>query len=686
VQFVGGGTSRPFGTFDPLNAGTTDLTIIQPVGFDVPANQNATITATVSAPLINFADSTVGDDLQLNVSASLAQAPPVATDVTFTVADLSVAVISTNPATPGGADITILGVTGTGLGSITVQGLQQGSTTITVTAAGYQTRVATVTVVPSGFSWLSGDLATTTFSNPSTLSMRSVRLAPGTLNFVQEQSVRAGLNVDVVVTNSDTNVGTVTSPYLFTGGGTSRPAGTFDPLNAGTADLTIIQPVGFDVPANQNATITATVSAPLINFADPIVGDDLQLEVIASLAQAPPVATDVMFTVGDPSVAVISTNPATPGGADITIPGVTNTGLGNITVQGLQQGNTTITVTAAGYQTRVATVTVDPSGFSWLSGDLATTTFSNPSNLFMRSVRLAPGTLNFAGEQPVRAGLNVNVVVTNSDTNVGTITSPYLFTGGGTSRPSGTFDPLTAGTTDLTIIQPAGFDIPSNQAQTISATVDAPDITISGNLVVGLDLQMNTNISLQVAPPSPTDVTITVASGTIATISDDGLVEGSASITIPNVSGTLVCNCLIQGRSLGSTLITAQAGGYNDGTNNVTVDPSGFTFPFTSSITTTAGGGNTSIQMRSSRLNPVTLNRVNDQSVRGGLTVSVNVSNSNPTAGTLTVNPVVFTPNTFLQTTQFDPDAAGVTIINIQTPPGFSTPSNAQQIDVTVNP
>ena len=90
--------------------------------------------------------------------------------------------------------------------------------------------------------------------------------------------------------------------------------------------------------------------------------------------------------------------------------------------------------------------------------------------------------------------------------------------------------------------------------------------------------------------------------------------------------------------------------------------------------------------MRASRLNPTTLNRVLDQAVRGGLTVSVGMSNSNPTAGVLTINPLVFTPGTAILNTLFDPDAAGVTVISIQTPPGFSTPSGAQQVNVTVNP
>jgi hypothetical protein len=682
--YVGGTVSRVAGSFDPINAGTTDLTVTQPPGFNVPANLNQSITATVTAPLINMADTTVGDDLQVNTFAALAVAPPVPTDVTFTVADPSVAVISTSATTPGGAGITLIGVTGPILGNINIQGLAQGITTITVEAAGYQTRVADVTVTPSGFAFFSSTLSTTTFSPDVGITMRSVRLSPVTGNLAQEQRLRAGFTVDVSVTSSDTNVGTMQSPFQYTGN-VSRVVRLFDPLNAGSTDLDLAQPAGFEIPANAPQQIVVTVTAPAINASNVSVGDDLQVGTSVSLAVAPPVPTDVIFTIADPGIALITTNLNAVGSGTLTLPGVTSANFGLQTIQGLQQGSTTMMIEATGYTTRIVDITVDPSGFGWLSANFSTTTFSTDRAVTMRSVRLNPGTLAFMQEQRLRAGLTVDISAASSDTNVGTITSPLQYTGN-VSRVNGVFDPLTAGTTELTMTQPAGFEIPANINQTITATVNAPDVFMFGNPIVGRDLQVNQTVTLQVAPPAPTDVTISVSSGTIATITRDGTLEGSASITVPNVTSTFVCNCFIQGRGLGSTLLTAQAAGYNDATSNVTVDPSGFTFPFTSSISTTAGAPNTNVQMRSSRLNPMTLNRVTDQAVRGGLTVSVDMSNSNPTAGVLTVNPLIFPPSTFLQNTQFDPAAAGATVITIQAPPGFSTPSSNQQINVTVNP
>jgi hypothetical protein len=67
--------------------------------------------------------------------------------------------------------------------------------------------------------------------------------------------------------------------------------------------------------------------------------------------------------------------------------------------------------------------------------------------------------------------------------------------------------------------------------------------------------------------------------------------------------------------------------------------------------------------------------------------VNVTVTSSNPAAGTITVSPVVFAPNTFSVFTAFDPTApGGVSTITVGTPAGFDTPSNQQQITATVNP
>ena len=67
-------------------------------------------------------------------------------------------------------------------------------------------------------------------------------------------------------------------------------------------------------------------------------------------------------------------------------------------------------------------------------------------------------------------GLTVNVDVTSSDTNVGTITtSPAVFNGGDSFFTT-QFDPAAVGTTTISVVPPSGFNTPSNFRQ-ITATV-----------------------------------------------------------------------------------------------------------------------------------------------------------------------------------------------------------------------
>lgn len=161
--------------------------------------------------------------------------------------------------------------------------------------------------------------------------------------------------------------------------------------------------------------------------------------------------------------------------------------------------------------------------------------------------------------------------------------------------------------------------------------------------------------------------------------------EGSTSLTFTDVSATTVGTVYVQGRSLGTNTMKVQASGYNDGDSSVIVHPSGF-YMYSSSFTTVVSSANTSVQIRSARLHPTTLNVSTDQRIRGGLTVNVGLTNSDDTVGTLTTSTLVFGPDEYLKNTEFDPLAAGTTDINVITPAGFDTPSNKTTITATVNP
>ena len=84
--------------------------------------------------------------------------------------------------------------------------------------------------------------------------------------------------------------------------------------------------------------------------------------------------------------------------------------------------------------------------------------------------RAPTGPLNTSTNQRLRGGFSVDVDVTSSDLGVGTITiSPLMFNANDVFMNTA-FQPIGVGTSIVTVVTPAVFDIPSNNQQ-ITATV-----------------------------------------------------------------------------------------------------------------------------------------------------------------------------------------------------------------------
>jgi hypothetical protein len=95
------------------------------------------------------------------------------------------------------------------------------------------------------------------------IQLRSARLNPTTLNFASHEELRAGQSISVDLTNSDPAVGALTvNPVVFNGGAGVAVNTAFDPIAAGATTIALLQPAGFEVPANLNNSIVATVTAP----------------------------------------------------------------------------------------------------------------------------------------------------------------------------------------------------------------------------------------------------------------------------------------------------------------------------------------------------------------------------------------------------------------------------------------
>src|SRR6266849_2003488 len=446
---------------------------------------------------------------------------------------------------------------------------------------------------------------------------------------------------------------------------------------------------GFTTPSGTNATsITATVNAPNISvFAAANLGQNLQVDGESiGLGAAPP--SNGTLTVTSNSANVLLANGlAGPFSQSITLSlSQGSFSVPTFSMQGLaSSGTVQLTATATGYNNGTVTVTLTPSGVVWNSGNFSTTTFSPDNNLSLVSGQLNATTLTFQSTQNIRTGLTVNVSVTSSAPTVGTIvTSPAVFSGDN-SFATTTFHPLTSGTTNLVITTPTGFTTPSGtNATSITATVNAPNISVFAAANLGQNLQVDgESIGLGAAPPS--NGTLTVTSNSANVLLANGLAGPfSQSITLPLSQGSFSVPAFsMQGlASSGTVQLTATATGYNNGTATVTLTPSGFVWNSGNFSTTTFSPDN-NLSLVSGQLNPATLTFQSTQNVRNGLTVNVSITSSIPTVGTIVTSPVVFSGNNSFGSTTFHPLTAGTTNLVIATPTGFTTPSGANATSIT---
>jgi len=685
LVFAGGNTFQNI-AFQPVGVGTTNLTLgAAPAGFSTPS-QYQQITATVSTPTIIVNGVTTGVNLQTAMSINLPVAPPNPVTVAVSVPAAGAATISNSQTVVGGTTLTFTNVTSTNVGTIYVQGQSVGSITLTVAAPGYNSGTATLSVMQSGFVYDgASNITTTTFSGPTAEAVYTAVLTPN----LTVQSLGLALSpgvgpVTVPLTNSTPAVGTIAPTSLVFNTGDSNHQYNFQPAAAGSTNITLGTPAGFSTPI-QYQQVTATVSAPQIIVGSVTTGVNLQTAMSINLPVAPPNPITVTVTSGTPASATISNSQTVAGGATLTFTNVTSTFVGNIYVQGQAVGSTTLTVSAPGYISGTGAQSVMQSGFVYDgASNITTTTFSGPTGESVYTAVLTPNltvqTLGLALNPGVGP---VTVPLTNSTPTVGTIAPTSLVFNTGDSSHLFNFQPVSAGATNITLGTPAGFSTPI-QYQQITATVTAPQITV-GNVTTGNNLEIPLSITLPVAPPNAVTVTVTSNGPLVATVSNSATVVGVTTLTFTNVTTTSVGTIYVQGQSVNSTTLTVSAPGYSNGNGTVTVDPSGFVFD-SGNFTTTTTSTPTTLFVYTAALSPgsLTVVQLGPQLNPGIGNISVPVVSSNPSVGTISTSPVVVVPGVGFVTTSFDPLASGTSVISIQTPSGFSTPSAQTQVTGTV--
>lgn len=700
IVFHAGDGSQSF-NFTPVSAGTTNLTIgTPPAGFTVPTQSGAPeyqqITATVNTPAISVSSVTTGVHLQTSLGLGLPVAPPSGITVTVTIAPLPTgmplaATISKSNTVVGTTSLTFTNVTSGSIGTIYVQGQSAGTATITVSAPGYTSGTSTVTVDPSGFAYYgSPTINTTSFSGTTGLTVYPA-LLDSNMNPIGYfyYSLNPGVGpVTVPITDSATSVGTLSpTSVVFNTNDTSQNF-NFQPVSAGTANITLGAVTGFTTPSNSQQAV-ATVTAPAITFGSPTTGVHLQTPLGISLPVAPPSARTVTITSSAPGVVTLSKDNVTAGTATLTFTNVTASYVGTIYVQGQSAGTATLTVSSAGYVTGTSTATVQPSGFAFYgtSATFSTTTFSAANTLTLYTVLLDGSSVpNSYGYYSLNPGVGpVTLALTDSNTSVGTLSANSVVFNTNDTSQNFTFKPISAGTANLAIAAtPVGFSTPSTYTSGI-ATVTAPAITV-GNPATGLNLETALGITLPQTPPNPVTVTVQSNGPLIAVLSNGATVAGSGTLTFPNVTTQNVGTIYVQGVSVGSTTIKVSAPGYTDGDGVITVYESGFVFYGSPNFTTSVANGNYQIGVYPVLLNAGThtVNTFFNQNIAPSAgTVNVPATSSDTTIGTV-VSPIVLPPGDGGENLVFSPVATGTSALTLGTPTGFTTPSQYTSITATV--
>ncbi|MDQ6705374.1 MAG: hypothetical protein M3Z85_05350 [Acidobacteriota bacterium] len=456
--------------------------------------------AALSGASLLPADVAVGQNLQTTATVALSEAAPKeGVAVTVKSGDSSRFLLSKSEERSGSAEI-VLQIPGGGIKSqeFYVQGLvADGAAMYTATAPGYGSKTANVTLAPSailisGPSRLATSIATTPRRWGTKIMVYSAQVDRSG-KFVEVQPVRGGFSAKVAIESSSPSCGAVTPASFTIASGMASEAGQFVPAALGETTLSVAAPAGFG-KATQFHELKVTVALPGMAIAGQIsLGHNLQVGGNVQLGSpAPPGGLQVTLTSGDPGRLLLSAAPNNAGTKTITL----HLPEGGMSVmyylQGIaDSGTVSHTALAAGYRDGAGVIRLTPSGVLIAgptgppdeaevlrpnaprgpSGLFSSLGARRPTPISIYTAHLDPVTHRCADitVQPLRAGLSLKVVLKNSNPAIGTVGESVTIAGG-TEQGGTEFNPLSLGTTEISLLTPEGYTTPTN-ATSLTAVV-----------------------------------------------------------------------------------------------------------------------------------------------------------------------------------------------------------------------
>ena len=653
----------PFGTA----AVTTDAAGL--ASFDVsiafPAEslgQSVTATATASA-------------LPLNGTSEFSACQPLNPTITLTPSPLdlltrdasSLMVTLSYPAGVGGVTVDLTStnpaVASVPASVVVPEGLVDASVDVTTgVVAGTATIMASaIGFIDSNNAVVDVSLRTMTLASASTLVGLNHPLA-GTVTLAEPAP--AG-GVTVALASADGSIVSVSPPSVTIPQGALTASFTITGVSVGSTTISGTAD-GF---AASSLPMTSTSSA-LITLGSGVVAPGLETSLALSIGiQAPPGGVTIAIQSSDPSIVSIVT-------PTVFIPAGLQIPAANPVVHGVAIGTAQITASAVNVALAPDTAPVTVTLSVGLSPIPLTVIAGQTSDLTLLLSAPAPA-----------GGMTFNTTVDNA--SIATV-PPTVHVADGTTSISVPVTGVAVGSTTVRA------NAPGIVAAAATVNVDpAPPITV-GDATIGKDLEVVLGGQLGAAAPAGNvQVTITSLDPAAILLSLNATDVGAPSLTLQVAAGqTGIPNFYVQALAgTGTVQLQTTAPGYAPDTSTITLTPSGFAFPLSTSptLTTTSFSGNTSLGIIAARLN-ADLTVATAQALRGGLTVDVPITSSNPVVGTIVdsfndqilIDHVTFTAGDSAASADFDPKEGGTTTIALTPPTGFSTPSHLQQIVATV--
>jgi hypothetical protein len=454
-----------------------------------------------------------------------------------------------------------------------------------------------------------------------------------------------------------------------------------------------------------NLTNLAVFGSGTITLTNGTIGQNLEITTTMTLSvpagsgpacqPQPQPCLSITLTSSDPSKLLIAGHATDAGAPSLVVPvSQGTTQLTGIYVQALvSSGTANIVATATGYTSGTATFTLAPSGVVLIGpngiGALSASISQGLTASMTVSAAQLDSSLNFVQAQQVQGGQSISVTVSSSNTSVGTITGSPVTLNGGDTNGTVTFHAVLSGSTTVTAAPPSGFSTPAGGFNTVTFSVTPAGLVAPTGVIVGNLLETTAQIALNgVAPGGGLLVTLTTADASKLLLSSTGTDAGSASITLTVQAGqSHTQQFFVYGiGSSGTATFTASAPGFGSVTVTVTLAPSGSVIAGPSGIgvnfLTATNSASSTITVFSAMLD-AGLNFVAVQAMAGGSSMTVNVSSSNTSVGTVTASPVTITGGNFSAATQFHPAAAGATSLSASAS-GFNTPAQDAALTVTV--